>query len=71
MDGDCEFIMSTDVDYPIQNGDGCMAKNKPQQLVMALVNLEKVVIPPPQGGKVCGGNGGGIGLGGCGGVGGE
>ena len=30
VDGDCKFIMSTDVDYPIQNGDGCMAKNKPQ-----------------------------------------
>ena len=29
VDGDFEFIMSTE-DYPIQNGDGCTTKNKPQ-----------------------------------------
>ena len=25
VDGECEFIMSNDLDYPVQNGDGCMA----------------------------------------------
>ena len=44
---------------------------KPQQLFMALENLERVVIPPPQGGTGHGGNGGNIGLGDCDGVGGE
>ena len=38
---------------------------------MALVNLEMVVIPPPQGGKGHGNNRGGIGLGDCDRVGGD
>ena len=38
---------------------------------MALVNLERGVVPPLQEGKGYSGNGGGIGLGNCAGVGGE